>query len=73
MLETSGSTDNKADFVVYLDGLPRLSTSEAECCERPITTTETQEAMNGCVRAISLVLDGLPYDLVFRPLSRYLP
>lgn len=62
LLGTKNRLDNRTNFHVYLDGLPRLSASEAECCKRPITSAEILEAMKSCVRGRSLGLDDLRYE-----------
>lgn len=54
-----------ADFTSYLDGLPRLSVTVVRFCEKPIITTEIQEAMSDRTSRKSLGLDGLPYEFYF--------
>lgn len=40
----------EADFSVYLDDLSRLLSSEAECCEMPVTVAEIQWELEACMR-----------------------
>ena len=61
----SGELD-AVDFDAYLDGMPRLSTREAECCERPVSVEEVADTLSRCARSKSPELDCLPYELYFK-------
>lgn len=59
LFRNSGNSGHRRDFMSYFNGLPKLSSTETECCERPITVFETQEASRTGSKLPNL--DGLPY------------
>lgn len=61
-----GGPERKRDFTDFLDGLPRLSGREVECCEIPITAAEVKEALSDCGGYKSQGLDGRHYELYYR-------
>lgn len=63
LFRTSDRRNNRADFNVYLNSLPRLSVIEAESCKRTITAMEVQEMVKRCMSNRLPGLNGLSYKL----------
>ncbi|GAB1601854.1 hypothetical protein Ahia01_000463900, partial [Argonauta hians] len=62
LFEQGGVPGEDIDFRPYLDDMPRLSVTEVELCEKPITATEIEDALGRCRKRKSPGVDGLPYE-----------
>lgn len=59
----SGGPDSKRDVTDYLNGLPRISERDVECCEMLITPEEVIETIANCHGGKALGLEGFLYEL----------
>lgn len=63
VFESSNEPGDRMDFISYFNELPWFFMIELECCKRPVTAFEMQEARASCTRGKSPCLESLSYKL----------